>query len=206
MALPVTYTVDMTTQVSLVRSQSPFYGAGANDDYHWGEVGAYQHVYHETTLFMGEDAAAGDWNVGFLFRSVDIKRVSTINEAHLTLTSEGIYSAPLNVRIYGVAPPSVIVTPATYAQTLALVRTLKYVDWAIPLAQPWVQYQKVSSPDISSILQELINRKDWRRKDNLQLLMQDIDTAAGSVRKVYSIRASSGDYKPELHIGFTEPE
>ena len=196
--------VDMETQVSLVRGSSPFYGVGSNDDYHWGETGAYQQVYREDAIPLGEDASAGDWNAGFLFRSVDIQRVATINEAHLTLTSEDAYSDALNVRIFGAAMPSGIVTPATYTQAGDLVPTLAYVDWSIPSALPWTQYQEVDSPNIASILQELVNRKDWKRKNNMHIYIQDIDTATGSVRKACSIRKSSGVYKPELHVSFTE--
>ena len=201
--LPLASTlVDMQTRVSFVRGYSPFYGVGPNDDYHWGVNSPHNVVSHDDVMPMGEASGAGDWNVGFMFRSVDIQRLATIDEAYIKMVSYRAYSAVLKMRIYGVASCNTIVPPATYAQVTALNRTLAYVDWT--MNDSWTDGQQAVTPNMSAIVQELISRKDWKRKNNVQILIVDNGSPIDDLRWIYSIRKSGGALKPELHISFRE--
>jgi hypothetical protein len=204
MSLPLATTlVDMETRVSFVRGSSPFYGLGSNDDYYWGTTAPCNVTYRKNEMPLGKATGAGTWNAGFLFRSVDMVRLSTIGEAHMQLVSYRGYSAVLKLRIYGVATGTSIITPATYAQVTALTRTLAYVDWTIPDA--WTDSQQVVTPNIATIVQELVNRKDWKRNNNIHILIVDNGSPVDDLRWIISMRKSAGALKPELHIGFTEP-
>ena len=115
---------------------------------------------------------------GLHYPEIPIKKEATILEARLELTSEENKSLPTSLRIQahniGNSPA---ITPER--RNLSGRPKTSYVDWTL---SDWKKNQTYRSPDIKSVIQELVNRDDWQAGNNLTLLL----SATAGYRKVIS--------------------
>ena len=143
---------------------------------------------------------SGPDNTTFIrFPNVLINTYATISAAVLKVYSVSNYSsAGVKVRSYGNYIANAI-APTNRTQALALAKTTAHVDWSIGT---WTTDLFVSAPDITTIIQEIINRSDWSSGNALQLIMEDNGSTGGSWR---ALKANTAGKRAELTITFTEP-
>jgi hypothetical protein len=131
------------------------------------------------------------------FTPVTIPQGATITTAYLTFRANMTAATPGGGRIYGQAadnPP----TFTTFGEYDSRVWTSANVHWT-PAA--WVIDTNYTSPDIKTVIQEIVNRPGWASGNALVLrIVADIshDTYAYSYDNVPS-------YAPTLHIEYTVP-
>ena len=115
---------------------------------------------------------------GLHYPKIPIKKGATILEARLELTSEENESLPTNLRIQA----HNLATPPPSSPNVATYRIdLKPALWT----GHFLTGKKIKtyrSPDIKSVIQELVNRDDWQAGNNLTLLL----SATAGYRKVIS--------------------
>ena len=136
---------------------------------------AYVRVDTEELLYdlnfvrMGaREAGAVPYADGFLFRDVRIPQGSQITAAHLELNPWGYQSGvPIIVELAGdLRGQSDDFNPGNWPPHLRP-RTVSRVPWTIPATVT----DLTSSPDISSIVQEIVSQEDWRPGNNLAILV-----------------------------------
>jgi len=139
-----------------------------------------------------------DYVIGIRFTGINIPQGTTIISAKLTFNSyDGQSSTPTNVQIKGQAADD----PHTFyplgdddygfTEFNARVRTSAAVNWLnIP---EWFVDTDYDSPDITSIIQEIINRAGWVSGNSLVIFIASTETYGYAFR-----RAKSFDDSPTL--------
>jgi hypothetical protein len=134
------------------------------------------------------------YELGLRFTGVHIPRGAKINSAYLTLVASASKSGRCNATIKGEASdnPS---TFSTYADFIYRPRTTAYTTWSMPDTTDNTAYD---SPDISNIIQEIVNRTGWQPGNALVIFISGGDTD----RRWYSYDGSAAN-AAKLTVDFT---
>mgnify|MGYP000032082943 CR=1 FL=1 len=143
------------------------------------------------------DLDFGDKAVGMRFRSVNIPQGAEIEEAHLTLTSSSSGSLTTNIDVYAQDANN----PGAFGTTTNNItnrnRTTAVVNWTIPYwSASGIEYE---SPDITDVVQEVINRGGWNSGNSLNIIT--LQTTGN--RSAYSYNGSSTQ-APLLTVKFCD--
>lgn len=151
--------------------------------------------------------SSGEQRVGLRFRSLGIPQGATIDSAVLELSPSRTLNGPVTFRIHGEKVPNAGAfdtapgSMESMANKLAR-RTSANVEWSA--ATEWVarsaQGNVQSSPDLSPILQEIVNQADWCGGNDVALLLEKVDGI--SWRAVYS-KEGDPNFAPTLKINYT---
>lgn len=180
-------------------------GAGKNDVYHRG----YAHDFFTSAIHFvaGNNAGEGGNNslmdAAARFTGVEIHKDSTIIEAHLTLTARVSDSLGV-VRTYfkaeQVANAASITDEADWHSRNLTVNMQPW--WNIPAWSYDAEYQ---SPDLSLIIQELVDLSDWVHGNAINIFWLDDGSDFGMDRKRNAHSWNSDPAKaPKLHIEFMD--
>jgi len=140
------------------------------------------------------------------FTNITIPKGSTITAAYITITARADRSATVvNSKIHGedADSPSAF---SDYSDYSGRPRTSAEVNWDdIPA---WTQNNEYDSPDISAIIQEIIDREGWASGNALVIFWDDHDdrsTHSDQTNRAGQSYDGSSGQAPELHIEYTEP-
>jgi len=87
----------------------------------------------------------------FDFTGVQIPRGANITKAHMTVIEDGPYENILNLAVN--LQSSIVITPK--------------IDWKI--TEPWVSMTPTDTPDITSLLQQVVSHPAWRSGNTITL-------------------------------------
>ncbi|HFD88072.1 MAG TPA: hypothetical protein ENJ35_10410 [Gammaproteobacteria bacterium] len=133
--------------------------------------------------------------VGLRFENIDIPRGALIDDAQINFTASAAGSKPTSIIISGIADPQNAPFEETNRNISSRARTSATALWSIP---PWKEDQTDQrSPDLSSIIQEIIRLPGWERGDTLAFLLE-----GRGARSAYSYDQSQ-DKAPTLEIRYT---
>lgn len=119
-------------------------------------------------------------NAFFRFDNVVIPNAATINSAHLELYPNGNDNGSPELIVYGVDEDSAA-APTTASEFAADPHTSASVQWdATWVASVWEQ-----SPDIKTIIQEIVNRGGWASGN--ALMLQVCDDLGSGTNNVYAV-------------------
>ncbi|MCK5878028.1 MAG: hypothetical protein KAG43_10360, partial [Candidatus Marithrix sp.] len=141
-----------------------------------------------------DDAVAEKQMVGLRFEAIDIPRGAKVADAYITFTSAEDISTSANLSIKAEAASAAMFneSPRNISD-----RTLTNasVSWS---PDSWSKGLSYESPNLKSIVQEVVNNSDWCSGDLAFILSSDDLT---SIRKASSFDYSSG-LAPELRVRF----
>lgn len=149
-------------------------------------------------------------NAFFRFPGVGIAKGSTINYACLILQSyrEQDISATMDVIIYGNAADDAV-APTSKNENDGLDLTTATARWLVETTVAWSAKEQYESDDLSSIVQEIVNRDEWAAGNAIMILCRDNgSTTSGAFQAVaHQVpEIGSGWLIPELYLDWTEPE
>jgi len=165
-------------------------------------AGRFPYVYTDlSTLRMGLAPGGVQSTLGVRFTNLRIEKGVTVHAAHVQFKAAEAGSSAANLTIYGEAA----VSPVPFAggegrditdrsDTTAVVAWNNVPAWSAGVAGPNQQ-----TPDISSIVQELVNMPDWTMDSALVIVVDD-NGSAGS-RTAYSWDGDSAS-APLLYIEY----
>jgi hypothetical protein len=132
--------------------------------------------------------------LGLRFTGVHIPRGAKINSAYLTLVAYSTLSGACIATIRGEASdnPS---TFSTYSDFANRPRTTAYTNWTMPNTTAGTAY---NSPDISNIIQEIVNRAGWQPGNALVIFI----SGGANYRDWYSYDGNA-TYAAKLTVDFT---
>ncbi len=145
--------------------------------------------FDTTSVFIEVGVIAGDDNNAFLrYQNVSIPQGATITNATLTFTARATNSSALpSFRIF-LNDVDNAVAPTSMAQYVALVRTSAFVNSVL---SPWTVDMTYVSSDVSTVIQEVIDRPGWSSGNALMVLVTDESaTDNGQSRSFYSFNNS----------------
>ncbi|MCB9035925.1 MAG: metallophosphoesterase [Lewinellaceae bacterium] len=150
-------------------------------------------------LELVEDGGQGSQFIGLRFNGLDIPQGASITEAHIQFTAdETINVNPANLTITGQASAN----PATFTSASSNVssrpRTSASVSWS---PADWLAVGDAGSaqqtPDISAIIQEIVNQSDFAAGNSIALIIEGVGT-----RTAESFDGSTAG-APELCVQYT---
>jgi len=143
----------------------------------------------------------GGWSVCtsfFRFINVTIPNGATIDSAYVKITAYATGSSTtVNVRLSANDVDNAT-APTSYAQVTGLSLTTANVDW--DNVAGWSDGTQYNSPDISSVIQEVVSRGGWSSGNALTVVIANNSSTGSSFRNCSAIDHSSGAEKIELHV------
>ena len=149
-------------------------------------------AYLRTGYNSGTDE---DYDAGMRFTNVHIPKGAVITSAYLTLVAYSSRTASGSVKIKGEASDNAA-TFTTASDFYARSRTSQYVNWSLPSTSAGTSYD---TPDISNIIQEIVNRPGWSPGNALVIFIER--DVLGDYREWYSYDGSAGN-APRLTVTF----
>lgn len=180
-AYPVT--IDPTTTVQV--------NAGAND----GQSG-----YSFTT--NGQPISVGYINqsegIYARFTNVAVPQGATVNSAKIQYHADSCYGSPTTRIFFNAADNAT--NPTSSANYNAKAVTSAYVDWAI---SGWTNGTWYDSPDIKTVVQEVVNRSGWASGNAMMLLHKNNGSTSGNYARLHSYEFIGNTNAPKLVIEYT---
>ena len=132
-------------------------------------------------VYLGQCANGQPITSGFRFTNINIPYGSQIQEAYLEFTVDGTYAIPVVVTFFGEAngnaPPfSSSNRPDNRALTMA------NANWNV--TNTWTLGDIHNSPNITTLIQEIVNRSDWTSGNAIAIIMSDAGSTANQHRRV----------------------
>jgi len=161
---------------------------------------------HNTTSFTHDAANLlfgndGDvlYDTAVRFRNVTVPAGATIVRAYVVFTKNAASSGTdCVVDIYGEdnATPAAF---STYADYVGRARTTATVEWTVP---DWDGSDHVTSPDISDIVQEIVDLGGWTSGNDLALFIEESSSDTDAYRDACS-EDHDPVYDPKLYVFWT---
>lgn len=152
------------------------------------------------TIVLGKDGNISS-NSFNLFSNLNVPSDVTITNATISYELAGSGGNTVNARIAAEATGSATApTTASQFSTKQTNLTTAKVDWnAVPKGS-WGT--KITSPNISSVIQEIVNRPDWQSGNSIQIWAGDNGSGAYSGVDYFSADFSGAGQKPTLTITY----
>lgn len=156
--------------------------ASGNDGY---KVSGSSWDYTDTELPFGVDVWGDASEMGLRFEGVTIPQGSTINSATLKgyLSSFGITDGTLRTKVYGIDEDN---TATMTSDPTGRTKTTAAVDW-----DEASKTDPITSPDISTIVQEIVDRAGWSSGNAMGFLIPDDGSDSGPNSNYYSYDGDS---------------
>lgn len=160
--------------------------------------GASSYTSGNTYTCLGNDGETNSsW---YLFRGVTIPASATISAAHISFKADGNGSVTTcKVIIYGNDTASAIY-PGSFAAYGLKVTTTASVSWTITA---WTSGTFYDSPDLSTVVQEIVNRVDWTSGNAMMFLVKDDGSTANAIRNPSGWDGADATRGPYLEVTYT---
>jgi hypothetical protein len=152
--------------------------------------------------YLGGTGAAGVfYNAALRFPGINIPQGSVINSAILTLYAhDDLSGVTANVLISGNDEDNAA-APASYGAGDTKTLTTASVPWS-PAA--WTTNTGYPSPDLATIIQEIVSRSTWTSNNALMLIIRDNGTNdLNANRSYYNFVHGDAGYYPKLVVNYT---
>ncbi|MBN1361398.1 MAG: S8 family serine peptidase [Sedimentisphaerales bacterium] len=184
--------IDIVSQITL-----SYRVAAGDDDAHCMKSGTLQTLNGSTLLF-------GSYMAGMRFCNVDVPPGAQVKSAVLRVKSARSYSGMMGVG--AIRPPIYVEATADAGpfnnsgrRVNNLTKTNASVIWDLAKAQ-WEKDIWYESPDIGSVIQEVIDQSDWSA-GNALVVVCGVDTSTSSNREVWSYDDDPA-HAPQLQITY----
>ena len=145
-------------------------------------------------IYFGECDNGDDIISGFRFPDVPIARYTEITSAYIEFTVDGRYTNPLSLELYGEYAGNAQPFSGT-DRPEGRPPTGESVTWIIPASDVWELGQTRHSPDLTEIVQQIVNRPDWDAYNALAIIVENVGPANSLHRRVI------GHERPEWYPG-----
>jgi hypothetical protein len=168
------------------------------DDCEVDFAGAGSIILNHEHVTLGAGAAGSTLGSGFRFRNVTIPQGATIVSAIVEVESDGAdANDTCNVTIYGDDTDDAAVF-STYADYVARADTTAHIHWdAIP---HWFAGTHYQTPDISTVVQEIVSRAGWVSGNSMAILMDDNVSSVNAFRRPVAWDHAAVRYEPHLIV------
>ena len=155
---------------------------------------------YSTTLnevYFGECFDGSDITSGFRFGNAQIPQGAKIQSAYLNFTVNGPYTNELTLRISGEDTGDAgSFDQIRRPDNLAL--TSSSVQWVISSSDAWGLGNDRQTPDLSAVVQEIVDRPDWSPGNGIAVVVQNDGNAGGLHRRVIGFERPPQTYSGHL--------
>ncbi|MDN4503876.1 PilC/PilY family type IV pilus protein [Alteromonadaceae bacterium BrNp21-10] len=128
---------------------------------------------------------------GLRFEQLQIPRGAVITEAYVRLTSDDYNASAADISFYGELTGNGSQFTAAANNMSGRSKTVTRIDWNTDNDWPSTNEQ-FNTPDISAILQEIVNRSDWCGGNALNLIIEGTGLSGGATRYIKSYDEGQG--------------
>jgi hypothetical protein len=134
--------------------------------------------------------------VGMRFANISVPKGATITNAYITFTVDEAQSGITSLSFYGQAIDNAPAFTSAASNVTGRVKTISKTDWNnIPA---WTTIgAKIQTPNISSVIQEIVNRTGWLPNNSLAII------GTGSGRRTAKAFDNGAANAPVLTITYT---
>lgn len=143
------------------------------DDHGYGTVDNWSSGY----AYWGNDGSP--LHAAMRFADVSIPHGSTINSAYITFTNFSEGSDTVLAKVYGIDEDN---TSTMALNPLGRTKTTATIDWDVGSR---IHDQSFTSPDIKSVVQEIVNREGWASGNAMGFFIWDDGSASESFVSAY---------------------
>ncbi|MEE9423976.1 MAG: SBBP repeat-containing protein [Methylococcales bacterium] len=137
--------------------------------------------------------------VGMRFNDLTIPEGATITNASIQFQTDETHSGVTNLQLVGEAADNALTFHNVNGKITSRVRTAATVDWA---PAPWTTVGEAGpdqqTPDIASIIQEIVGRQGWSSGNSLVVIV------TGSGQRVAESYNGDAAAAPLLHVEYTQ--
>ena len=141
----------------------------------------------------------GDCLSGIRFTSVPVAQGVDIVSASIQVSSFGNETPEIFTKIYAEDIDDATAFSNTTANLSGRTLTTASVDWDVSTS--WTDGSWYTSVDISSVIQEIVDRGGWSSGNDINILIKDDGSASGNNRNIYTYDYNPS-YAPKLDITY----
>ncbi|MHC4431458.1 MAG: PPC domain-containing protein, partial [Planctomycetota bacterium] len=151
-----------------------------------------------TDIELGDDLELiGEQSEGLRFQNVAIPQGATITSAYLEFETDEVGSTPTIIEIRAQAADNAPVFSTANYDLTSRPTTSAFVVWDIPA---WnIVDQKHQSPDLASVVQEVVNRPGWNANNSIVFVI------TGTGTRTAEAYDGEPDAAARLHVEYTVP-
>ena len=139
---------------------------------------------------------------GFRYKNLNIPRGAVITSATLRFTSAGLNNEATSFIIRAQATGSA--NEFSQNNNDISSRTLTSNNTVWDSNNEWPNWEEnITSPDLTTVIQEVVDRNDWCGGNDLAIIMESINSVAGSNRRTFSSDDGSSS-SPQLVVTYDE--
>ncbi|MGQ8365093.1 PilC/PilY family type IV pilus protein [Glaciecola sp. 1036] len=170
--------------------------AGSDDAF---EVGG--NVYRNDSQLELTNGTDTVWT-GLRFQELNIPRGATITSAVIRFTSAGINTGVSQIRIFGESVGNSNTFDSTTNNISSRTKTGAVINWNADNSFPLTD-EVIATPDISAVVQEIVNRGDWCGNNNMSFLLEGTSADVSSSRRAFS-NEDGNSRAPQLIITYDD--
>ena len=139
---------------------------------------------------------------GLRYQDVNIPRGAIITKAFLRFNSEGFNAdaSELTIRAEAIGDSAEFSTSS--ANISSRTTTSNEVEWSSDNNWP-VSGETVTTPDITAVIQEVVDRADWCGRNSLSILIEGDSSSGTSSRRITALDEGTG-LSPQIVIAYDE--
>lgn len=151
----------------------------------------------DTTLYLHTNGGA-ERQVGVRFRNTYIPQGVTITSAKIAFKAGGSDSDTVALRISADKIPDAPIYTATTSNISGRAQTTATVDWSVGA---WTSDNFYETPDLTSVVQEIVNQTDWCRGNAMAFTFKRNGTNTGQRRaRAYDTYNNNGYAAPQAAL------
>lgn len=131
-------------------------------------------------VYLGECPDGEPIVSGFRFPNVTIPKDALIEEAYLEFTVDGPYDNNILSEIYGELSPNPQPFGPPPSRPADRSRTFSFLTWSVPSTDPWQLSQTRRTPDLTPVLQEIIDQGNWQPGNAVAFIVEGVPLGAQS--------------------------
>lgn len=138
--------------------------------------------------------------IGIRMRSINVPKGATITNAYLELEVDEQHDGDLTINIYGEDTNNANWYSDSNRNISSRKKTSAKVEWSVSTEYP--VDTRVQTPDIKSIVQEIVNRGGWSAQNAMAFIFE-LKTRSGSAKRVFE-SYDGQRYATKLHIEYED--
>ncbi len=187
-----------------------------SDDAGWvspyPQSGACTFQTDASLIYFGQCPNGDPITSGFRFSGATLPQGATITDAYLAFRIDAVHTDELTLEVFGEAADNA----ETFSESNRpdqRPETTASVAWDIPASDAWNYGENRQTPDLSNVIQEIVDRPGWMDGNALAIIIENVAPASGSKlhRRAYSFEAAGDEFSKNLpHLvvafGLTDPD
>jgi hypothetical protein len=129
----------------------------------------------DDNIYFGETNDGQDITSGFRFQNIPITNPDKIVNAHINFIVDGRYENDIHIRFFGEASDNAQTFSSNSKPSDRSVTT-NYVDWVLSSETAWNFNERHDSPDLTSILKEIIGRPGWSSGNAISIIAKNVSS------------------------------